>query len=53
MISAYSQSGEKEWLSATLTIDGETFEEVGLRLKGNSSLMGLREDLGAPGGTSR
>jgi len=40
-IATYLASGDKEWISATVTIDGETFEEVGLRLKGNSSLRGL------------
>jgi spore coat protein CotH len=50
VIAAYAESGEKEWLSATLTIDGQTFEQVGLRLKGNSSLMALREDLDQPDG---
>ena len=43
MIATYRSSGEKEWISATVTIDGETFEDVGLRLKGNSSLQGLRQ----------
>ncbi len=49
MIDTYAESGDKEWISATVTIDGETFEEVGLRLKGNSSLMSLRGDFGQPG----
>jgi len=40
-IATYLESGDKEWLSASVTIDGETFEEVGLRLKGNSSLRDL------------
>lgn len=43
MIATYRSTGEKEWISATVTIDGETFEDVGLRLKGNSSLQGLRQ----------
>ena len=34
-------SGEKDWIEATVTIDGETYENVGMRLKGNSSIMGL------------
>ncbi|MET0908860.1 MAG: CotH kinase family protein, partial [Ilumatobacteraceae bacterium] len=34
-------TGDKEWIEATVTIDGTTFERVGLRLKGNSSLAGL------------
>jgi spore coat protein CotH len=42
MVEAYVDSGDKEWIEATVTIDGETYEQVGMRLKGNSSLMGLR-----------
>lgn len=49
MIATYVATGEKEWIEATVTIDGETYEHVGLRLKGNSSLGGLR-GRGAPGG---
>ena len=41
MIAAYQDTGDKEWIEATVTIDGETFEQVGIRLKGNSSLAGL------------
>ncbi|MDQ3449322.1 MAG: CotH kinase family protein [Actinomycetota bacterium] len=41
MIDAYVDSGSKEWITATVTIDGTTLEDVGLRLKGNSSLAGL------------
>ncbi|QCQ16853.1 CotH kinase family protein [Microbacterium sp. RG1] len=43
MLDAYASSGEKEWISATVTIDGTVFENVGLRLKGNSSLRGVVE----------
>ncbi len=49
LIEAYRDTGEKEWIEATVTIDGATFDRVGLRLKGNSSLMGLRGDGDAPG----
>ncbi len=38
VIDTYLASGEKEWVSATVIIDGETFTDVGLKLKGNSSL---------------
>lgn len=38
MLDTYAQTGDKEWLSVTLTIDGNTFENVGLRLKGNRTL---------------
>lgn len=48
MIDTYQETGEKEWLEATVTIDGETFERAGIRLKGNSSLRGV--DDGADGG---
>jgi spore coat protein CotH len=41
MIDTYQDSGEKEWLEATVTIDGETFQRAGIRLKGNSSLRGV------------
>ncbi|MEO5837867.1 MAG: CotH kinase family protein [Acidimicrobiales bacterium] len=55
MIAAFRSSGSKEWITATITIDGVTLKNVGLRLKGNSSLMGLRTNnggrAGGPGGT--
>ena len=41
MIETFTSTGDKEWISATLTIDGVTYENVGFRLKGNSSLFGL------------
>lgn len=44
MIEAYSGSGDKEWIEATVTIDGRTYRNVGMRLKGNSSIMGLRRN---------
>ena len=47
LIDTYLSTGEKEWISATVTIDGETFEEVGLKLKGNSSLRSLSTDADA------
>ncbi|HUF07196.1 MAG TPA: CotH kinase family protein, partial [Candidatus Binatia bacterium] len=50
MIDAYLASEEKDWIEATVTIDGETYERVGIRLKGNSSLRGL--DSGGGGGPS-
>ncbi|CAA9534078.1 MAG: Spore_coat_protein_CotH [uncultured Thermomicrobiales bacterium] len=42
MIETYATSGDKEWITATVAIDGATYPNVGMRLKGNSSLMGLR-----------
>ena len=44
MLETYSATSEKEWIEATVTIDGTTFEQVGLRLKGNSSLRGVSAD---------
>ncbi|MEM8902275.1 MAG: CotH kinase family protein [Actinomycetota bacterium] len=41
MIETYETTGEKDWISVTVTIDGTTIEDAGLRLKGNSSLFGL------------
>ncbi|SFB31806.1 CotH protein [Nocardioides alpinus] len=41
MIDTYQETSEKEWIEATVTIDGQTWERVGLRLKGNSSLRGV------------
>jgi spore coat protein CotH len=42
MVATFADSGTKEWIEAQVTIDGTTYERVGIRLKGNSSLMGLR-----------
>lgn len=47
LIAAYLESGEKEWISATVVVDGVTYEEVGLKLKGNSSLRGMSTDADA------
>ncbi|OLT17568.1 hypothetical protein BJF86_14970 [Serinicoccus sp. CNJ-927] len=44
MIQTYLDTGEKEWVRGTVTIDGQTFEDVGLKLKGNSSLRGISTD---------
>jgi spore coat protein CotH len=44
MIETFTSTGDKDWISATVTIDGTTYENVGLRLKGNSSLFGLTAD---------
>ncbi|MEU4157949.1 CotH kinase family protein [Actinoplanes sp. NPDC026670] len=50
VIDAYLNDQSKEWLEATVTIDGTTFEKAGLRLKGNSTLRGLTKT-GATAGT--
>lgn len=46
MMSTFREEGEKEYVRADVTIDGTTVEDVGLRLKGNSTLMSLRGDAG-------
>lgn len=50
MIAAYQDEGEKEWITADITVDGTLITDVGVRLKGNSTLMGLRGGMGGPGG---
>lgn len=50
MIETYRTSGDKEWISATVIIDGTTFQQAGVRLKGNSSLRGLAGNGGNGGG---
>lgn len=49
MIATYVDSSDKEWIEATVTIDGTTYPSAGIRLKGNSSLRGLDGDRGGPG----
>lgn len=50
MITAYEKDGEKKWVTADITIDETVISDVAVRLKGNSTLMGLRPDSGRPGG---
>lgn len=40
LIAAYVADSSKIWVTATVTIDGEAFENVGVKLKGNSTLFG-------------
>jgi spore coat protein CotH len=53
MLSAFQRDGEKKWVTADVTIDGTVIADAAVRLKGNSTLMGLRPDgpkfPGAPG----
>lgn len=50
-IAAYEADESKEWIHATVTIDGAVYEDAGIRLKGNSSLFSLRNNgPGGPGG---
>lgn len=44
MIGTYLESGEKEWITGYVTIDGTRFDQVGLKLKGNSSLRSVSAD---------
>lgn len=41
MIETFATTGDKSWIGATIVVDGTTFEDAGIRLKGNSSLFGL------------
>src|SRR5688500_16066293 len=50
MIETFQDDGTKDYIDATITIDGTTIEHVGIRLKGNSSLAGIGGDLGMGGG---
>lgn len=47
MLSTYLSSGTKKWLTASVTIDGVTYENVGIKLKGNSILKGVAADTDA------
>ncbi|UYQ78715.1 CotH kinase family protein [Glutamicibacter sp. JL.03c] len=42
-LKAYAADGTKDWISADITIDGTTFKNVGMKLKGNSTLRGADE----------
>jgi spore coat protein CotH len=42
MIATYQSQGIKDFIEATVKIDGTTIQSVGIRLKGNSTLMSLR-----------
>ena len=50
MLADYQEDGSKTWVKATITIDGVTIENVGIRLKGNSTLSGLSGNSGGGGG---
>ncbi|WP_427918807.1 CotH kinase family protein [Streptomyces sp. cg40] len=51
MMKEFREDGTKEYIEADLTIDGVYLEDVGIRLKGNSTLMSLRGGgQGMPGG---
>lgn len=44
MLQGYADSGDKDWIYGTLVIDGTRFENVGFKLKGNSTLRGVGAD---------
>ncbi|MET8576752.1 CotH kinase family protein [Streptomyces sp. NPDC005012] len=52
MMKEFQEEGSKEYIEADLVVDGVLLEDVGLRLKGNSTLMSLRDGSGSgmPGG---
>ncbi|MEV0647866.1 CotH kinase family protein [Phytomonospora sp. NPDC050363] len=41
LLDSYFEDGEKDWMKADLVVDGTLLEDVGIRLKGNSTLQGL------------
>ncbi|KFG09475.1 spore coat protein CotH, partial [Streptomyces scabiei] len=51
MMKEFREDGTKDYIEADLTIDGVYLEDVGIRLKGNSTLSSLRgSGRGRPGG---
>jgi spore coat protein CotH len=50
MIATFQSTGDKDWIKATVTINGAKFKDAGMRLKGNSSLFGVRGGVNLPGG---
>lgn len=49
MMRTFREEGEKQFVRADITIDGTLVNDVGLRLKGNSTLMSLRAEGGMGG----
>ncbi|MFI6484676.1 CotH kinase family protein [Nonomuraea sp. NPDC050663] len=43
MLDDYFDDDEKTWIKADVVIDGTTIRNVGMRLKGNSTLRGLKD----------
>ncbi|MFJ4438981.1 CotH kinase family protein [Streptomyces sp. NPDC088923] len=50
MMKEFKKDGTKDYIEADLTIDGVYLNDVGIRLKGNSTLSSLRGSKGMPGG---
>lgn len=46
-LATFQGSGEKTWLEVAVTLDGTTYDRVGLRLKGNSTLRRTDSTAGA------
>ncbi len=45
VIETFEKEGEKDWATATVTIDGTVIDDVAVRLKGNSTLISLRGEV--------
>ncbi|MEU5698543.1 CotH kinase family protein [Streptomyces aurantiacus] len=50
MMKEFKEDGTKDYIEADLVIDGVYLNDVGIRLKGNSTLSSLRGSKGMPGG---
>lgn len=50
LLQSYQNDDEKTYVKANITIDGVTYNDVGVRLKGNSSLRSLGGTNQMPGG---
>ncbi|GAA5053718.1 CotH kinase family protein [Streptomyces similanensis] len=50
MMKEFRKDGTKDYIEADLIIDGVYLNDVGIRLKGNSTLSSLRGNKGMPGG---
>lgn len=49
-MATFQDEGDKDYIKADLTIDGTLIEDVGMRLKGNSTLRSLQDGGDAAGG---
>jgi spore coat protein CotH len=50
MMATFQDEGDKDYIKADLTIDGTLIEDVGMRLKGNSTLRSLQDGGDSAGG---
>lgn len=53
MMKEFKEDGTKDWIKADLVVDGVYLNDVGIRLKGNSTLMSLRGDQAKQGKQAR